>query len=287
MLFRYRSLEDVQRDITDVERRIRENRENLDYLEWHGSRTRGAFETASLMFRRVWLIGKHRDLCDSRINLRAELEEAYASEREEAAEAEARAEERRKVEEGRDRERFRTAKERVGERYGLTLANVNTWNDLRRWEAFGRDLDRRYPDEWGHEEIIDLQVEHGILDRETVESWREQKRRRDELAQLQEDLHYVQNVCDDPDDLYTGPWAYRNDQLQAWVRRRPELERELDGLSAEAQAEDRELSDQDKEVIGALSDLRRAEAEARDARSTREDERRLEGPDEDDGLSLA
>lgn len=66
-------------------------------------------------------------------------------------------------------ERFAAELKRIEDAYGLQPFDCRTWEDLAKWEAYGRDLDQRYPDEWDHEEVMDLQVKHGIRPREQVE----------------------------------------------------------------------------------------------------------------------
>lgn len=105
-------------------------------------------------------------------------------------------------------------------------------------------------------------------------------------CQLREDLHFVGWAGRDPDQIYEADELEHNEPLKAWVRRRPQLENELDTLDAQAADQDRELDPEEEELVGALKELREAEARAREERRE-EEERRLEGPDDDDGLSLA
>lgn len=196
-------------------------------------------------------------------------------------EAEAKEREHREREE---RERFKAARERVCDQYGLLPHRIRTWEDLGKWEGYGRDLSGLYgsrPVSRGVslDEVHDLQVKNGILPRELVERWRGQKRRRHDLSQLREDLRYVREVGYDPDELYGKyAWERENKELQVWARRRPQLERELDSLEVAARIAGYELEPEQQEMIEALRELREAEAEAR-RRRAEEERDRDDGPD--------
>ena len=96
---------------------------------------------------------------------------------------------------------------------------------------------------------------------------------RDDLAQLREDAYYVREVGVDPDRLYDASSAeLGNEALQRFARRRPQLERQLDALARDAEAGDVELTDDQREMIQALGELREAEEHARDRGQDRDDD---------------
>lgn len=300
-----RSSREVQADVDAVSHEIKAANQREQHLIWQRTRSRG-WGLVGIMGRRVALDVGRRRLEKQRDALRSELQDARMAESIRAKEAEAEKQRQRRDEE-RERQRlgcppnrsldehrqFLEAKKRVGDEQGLGLGNVRTWEELHAWERWGKDTNerslrlqeaqRRGGLEEREREWDRHRREYGIVSKKDYWAEKEQERRRKDLAGLREDLHYVGWAGRDPDRIYDAAELKDNKPLRAWMRRRPELENELDTLAAQAGRNSRQLDPEEEEMVGALKELREAEVRAREERRE-EEERRLEGPD--DGLSL-
>lgn len=177
-------------------------------------------------------------------------------------------------------EDFRAEMNRIIAEYGVPPRRLSTWEELSRWERWGRETDERlarlHEIERHHgaaardEARLRMQLEYGVITQEDYRAKKERRRKERDLAELQRVLGEIVHDGRDPDEMYAGDPMIPNELRERhadWTNnRRPGLEMELDDLRERMKDEGYEPTETEARMIETLQDLREAEREARDHR---------------------